>query len=178
MRWGKNLRWLLMAAALACAPVPVGALSSSDVLVGLETLQLLSDKPSGTIVVAIVYDPSNRISSGDAEDVQSLFNHGIDVLSSIKPTGLMVPVNDLGKLSKARVAIIMQNTQSSMGAIAAAANANHVLTMSSDLSCVKSGKCVLGMVTEPSTEIYYNKAAGEAAQIKFAPAFLMLVKLI
>jgi hypothetical protein len=43
---------------------------------------------------------------------------------------------------------------------------------------VKSGKCVLGIISKPRVEILYNEAAAEAAHISFAATFLMLVQRI
>ena len=144
----------------------------------MQTLQLLPDKPTGEVVTALVYDPTNNKSRGDAEDVMDILNHGVKVLGYVKPVGLMVPVTDLSKLTKARVAFVMEGTQAYMDKIATAANAYHILTMSADLTCVRTDKCVLGMTTEPATDIYFSKSAADAAKITFAPAFLMLVKQI
>lgn len=50
--------------------------------------------------------------------------------------------------------------------------------MSTDLGCVKANKCILGLVSKPSVDIYYSKSAADAAKITFSPAFTMLVKQI
>ncbi len=166
----------LVAGLLGFATTEAHATNQSDILVGMQTLQLMPDRPTGNVVVAIVYDPTISRSRGDAEDIMDILNHGVDTLGFIKPVGLMVPVTELGKLSKARVAIIAEGTQAAMNQISIAATESHVLTMSTDIICVRTGKCVLGIVTERSVEIYYNKAAAEAAKISFSPAFVMLVK--
>jgi hypothetical protein len=107
----------------------------------------------------------------------SAFNHGMDSFNQVKFTGVMVPVNDLSKLSDARVAFIMEGARSSIDSIIAAANAAHVVTMSSDISCAQNNKCVLGILNGGgSIDIYYSQAAADAAKIQYAPAFLMLVK--
>jgi hypothetical protein len=165
-------------AFLAMLPTPALATTTADVLVGINTLNLLSEKPTGKLVVALVFDPSNFVSMADAQDVMGSFDIDVGAASDMKLSAMLVPVTELGKLSKARVAVVMQGAQGSMAAIATAANAAHILTMSADLHCVQTGKCILGVLSEPTVEIYYSKQAAEAASVKFAPAFLMLVKQI
>lgn len=151
------------------------ATTASDVIVGIKTLPLLSDRPSGDIAVALIYNPDSAASKDDADTVMLALNR---TTGDITSKGVMVPVNNLKKLAGTRAAFLMQGVRGSMDAIYEAANAAHVLTMSSDLSCVRANRCVLGILTGGSApvEIYYSKEAAEAAKVSFVQAFMMLVK--
>jgi hypothetical protein len=164
--------------ALALTAVPAGATDQKDLVVGLKTFPLLDNKITGTAAAAIIFDPANPSSKADADSIKAAMGATAWPVAGVTLTPLMIPVSELAKLSQAKVAVVAQGTSASFGAIATAASSAGVLTMSTDLDCVKGGKCILGIVSNPTVEIYYSKAAGDAAKITFSPAFTMLVKQI
>lgn len=180
MRCGSFLAGVLanLMLGLFLLPSSAQATTARDVVVGMKTLPLLYEGGADKAVIALIYDPNSAASKADAEDVLPAFDRGIEAPNGAKYTALLVPVSDLGKISQARAAFLMQGTRGSMDAIYEAANAAHVPTMSSDLSCVQNNKCVLGIVTggASSVDIYFSKTAADAAKIVFAPAFMMLAK--
>lgn len=161
---------------LSTISAPAFATDQKDISVGLKALPLLTEKISGNAVAAIVFDPNSPASAADADSIKAAIGSGIAAPGGAQITALMVPTTDLSKLSQAKIAFIAQGTSSAFGAIASAASSSKVLTISTDLDCVKGGKCILGIVSSPSIEIYYNKAASEASKIGFSQAFAMLVK--
>jgi len=161
---------------LSAVSSPALATDQKDITVGLKALPLLTDKISGSAVAAIVYDASSPASSADAEAIKAAIGSGIAAPGGVNISAIMVPTSDLSKLSQTKIAFIAKGTSAAFGAIASAASSNKVLTISTDLDCVKAGKCILGVVSEPSVEIYYSKSAGDAANIGFSQAFAMLVK--
>lgn len=156
---------------------PAFATDVLDISTALKTLLLMNDKPSGAIVVAVVFDPAAPASKADAAAIKNNIDNGAGVPSGLNITAKLVETSALGNLSGAKVALLASDLPAgSFSAVSAAANALGVLTVSTDLACVKSGKCVLGIVSKPRVEILYNAAAADAAHISFANTFLMLVE--
>jgi len=146
-----------------------------DITVGLKTLPLLANKIASPAPVGIVFDPANGASKADADAIKAAIDGGLEGPGGVKLTGQMVAVSDLGKLSGAKIVILAAGVgKGSFDAIATASSG--ALTLSTDLDCVKSNKCVLGIVSKPAVEIYFSKAAADAAHIGFAAAFAMLAK--
>jgi len=164
---------ILLAACPVCA-----ATDQADLSVGMKTLPLLTTKITGVATLAIVYDPDNPTSKEEADGIKAVLDSGFEAPGDLKLIGALVPVGNLGKMARSRIAILTGGLSAYYDAISAAAENNSILTMSTDLNCVKSNKCVLGIASKPRVEIYFSKAAADAAKISFAEAFTMLVKLI
>jgi hypothetical protein len=164
---------LLLGLALA---MPAVATERLDIQVGTKALPLLTNKMSGDVPMAVVYDPANAESKTDAEGIKKVVDDGIDVPGGIKLSAMLVGVGELSKLSTAKIAFLTPGLSAHFDAIGAAAAGAGVLTISTDVDCVKAGKCIIGVVTKPSVTIYFSKAASEAAKISFSQAFIMLVK--
>lgn len=147
---------------------------STDVLVGLKTFPMLDSFPSGAVVVGIVYNPAVAESKTDAEAIKAVLDS--NVKSTGKVSGLMVPVSDLGKLAQVKVAFVAKGVKGHFDDVAQMAAAHNVLTMSTDMDCVRANKCVLGIISKPIVEIYFSRIASESAKIDFDPAFIMLIK--
>ncbi len=127
--------------------------------------------------MAIIYDPANANSKADADAINAAIGGGMDAPGGAKITALMVPVADAAaKISQAKLAFVTRGACSD--AVGSAAAAAGVLSITTDLDCVKSNKSIIGVVSAPSVEIYYSKAASDAAKIGFSSAFTMLVKQI
>ncbi len=148
-----------------------------DISTGLKTLLLMTNRVSGLIAVAVVFDPANPESRMDAENIRSAIDSGNGVPGGLKMTAELVGYTSFLKSTDAKVAFLAKAIPvSSFDTISATAQSSGILTISTDLDCVKSGKCVLGIMSKPRVEIYYSPAAAEAAHINFAPAFIMLAK--
>jgi hypothetical protein len=150
-----------------------------DLSVALKTLPLLNTKIANPVNVAIFYDPTVAASRSDADKIKSILDSGLRAPGDISLVPQLISSSDLSDLSKANIVFFAEGLPSSkFGAVEAAAAANHVLTISTDLDCVKMNKCVLGIVSKPKVEVYYSPVAADAAKISFASAFTMLAKQI
>lgn len=173
----KQVNWVsLIALAIFFFPLSAQATDRTDVLVGLKTLPMLDQAISPPVVVGIVYDPNSATSKADAEAISSVFDGTVKTPDGQRVTGLLIPISELGKLSQVKMTFIAQGVDDHLDAIAQAASAQNVLTMSTDLKCVRTNKCVLGIVSEPAVEIYFSRAASETSKIGFDSAFTMLIK--
>ena len=150
------------------------AMDELDLSVGLKTLALLDNKILGNVTLAIIYDPHLPDSQAEAASLQKIITGGLQVPGGLKFTAVMVSVNDLSKLSSAKVGIVTKGSCTT--AVAETTASQGILTMTSDLDCVKANRCVLGIVFRPSVEIYFSRSAAEAAKVGFSQAFIMIAE--
>ena len=64
----------------------------------------------------------------------------------------------------------------SYGAVGAAAKAKNLITIGSDLACVQSGACVMGVSSDPTVQIIVNRAAAASVGATFKAAFRMMIR--
>jgi hypothetical protein len=158
---------------------PAFATDELDLSVALKTLPLLITKLSSPASVAVIYDPANPESKNDAEKIKSMLDMNPDAPGDLKLVSFLLSVSELGKLKGAAIAFVAQPvSESAYPAIRSAASAAGVLTICTNIACVKANACVLGVISKPQVDVYYSPAAAEAAHISFASAFTMLVKQI
>jgi len=138
----------------------------------------MNNRPSGVLSVAVVYDPASSESKADAESIKSNIDSGVGVPSGLKMTSRLVSISGIDKLTDVRLAFLASGISPAGFDSVSKAASSGMLTISTDIACVRTNKCVLGIVSKPRVAIYYSPAAAEAAHINFASAFLMLVKQI
>ena len=156
---------------------PVWATDALDLSVALKTLPLLTNKITSPATVAIIYNPAHSESKADAEAIKAIIDNGLEAPGNVKLIAQLTSTSELSKLSSAKIAFVAHRTPSSdYAAVASAAATAGVLTICTDLECVKINKCVLGVVSKPQVEVYYSPSAAEAAKINFSAAFTMLAK--
>lgn len=173
----KAFLWWTAACSLVAAPA-FAATDKDDLAVGVKTMPLLEKKIQGNATVAVVFNPADAGSKSEADAIKGIFDAGLEAPGGVKLSGSLVPVSDLGKISGSRIVVLTGGLKSSFDAIAAAVNGAGALSLSTDLDCVRSNKCILGVVSKPSVEIYFSSKAAADANVSFAPAFTMLVKKI
>jgi len=156
---------------------PVFATEALDVSVGLKTLPLLKNRITGAINMAIVFDPVNPESRADADAIKAIADDEGVAAGGDRLIGMTVAVTDLAKLKGAKVIFVARGvTADGFETVALAAAADGIISISTDLACVKAGKCVLGIVTRPTVEIYFSRAAASASHLGFSSSFIMLAK--
>ncbi len=161
------------------APMPVEAMTDeADLLVGLKVLPLLTEKMTGTVMFAIIFDPDNASSKQEAESIKNILDGNFETPGNVKLSPFLVPVNNLDLAVGSKIAFITAGLSKYYDGIGRAAGNGKILTMSTDLACVEANKCVIGIISKPNVEIYYSKSAAEAASIGFSQVFSLLVKQI
>ncbi|MDE3060925.1 MAG: hypothetical protein KGJ06_07930 [Pseudomonadota bacterium] len=149
--------------------------SRADLSLGMKTLPLLANKITGETTLAILFDPANPDSKTEAEHISAILEEGFEAPGDVRLISQLVPVDRLDKLSGSKIAVLTGGLDAYYGVIGPAAAKDNVLTMSTDLGCVRAHQCVLGLVSRPHVEIYYSSGAADAAHIVFGPIFLRLV---
>jgi hypothetical protein len=160
---------------LLVAATPAFAGDEAKVVeIAARALSFLEPAPSGEVPLTIVFDPAVPASVSQKDAVIGALGAAVTVGSlSLKPTAL--PIGDLGSASGPAM-FLTTGLDGSLDKVAAAVAGKQVVTIGADTSCVSSGKCVLGVETQPKVQVLVNAAAAKAAGVSFKSAFRMMVK--
>lgn len=164
----------LLLAALAGSVLAAPAMAETttrDIEVIGRALGFMEGASGSDRVVAIVYDPA---SEAEAQALAGAMDGGLSA-GRVTLTGRLVPASDIGSVSGAHAAVLLGAAASDAG-IASAANGSGAMTVSTDMSCVESGGCVMGVQSAPSVRIVVNRGNAEAASVSFAAAFAMMIE--
>lgn len=156
------------------APV-VADTDRDDLSVAMKVLPLLDEKLPDAVELSIVFNPSDAASKREADKIKTILDAGLQVPGGLRLISVLVPANDLNKITGTRIVVLASGLSTYYGAIGNAVAGRSVLTLSTDLECVKEHKCILGIVSKPHVEIYYSKEAAEKAKIAFGQVFALLV---
>lgn len=142
-----------------------------NVPVATRVISFLQLPPSGPIQAAIIFAPGNEDSMAEAGAIERAIGASRGRLRTRRITATA-----LAGLPGAQVAFVTVGLRAEQDEIAQAAMRAHTVTITSDQSCVTSGRCVVAIATSPRVQITVNRAAARAVDAKFGSAFLMLVK--
>jgi hypothetical protein len=175
--WGRRFRWCVAVAAAVFGlfpPQPCAATSLKDIQVGIRGVEFLTDPPRGRVEVAIIRDPQNKGSEQDAEAIEGWVVAASTDKIDLAP--ILVDIRDLDRAPPVRIAIVARGLEPYFDQILAFARHNGTLTITADLACVRSGNCILGVVTEPNVEVIVNRRTSLDCGLDFVRAFRMMVK--
>lgn len=167
---------LLALVSFFCATPPQAqATNSKDLIVGINALTVLKKKAENPVIVAIIYNPQNPDSIKDATAIQKAIQTGLETPQEYNLKPEIVSVENPTLLQTAQIAFLARGlTLDHFEKIADLTKRTKTLTMSTDLDCVRSNYCVLGIVSRPQVEIYYSPSAAHAAKIEFHDIFTLL----
>jgi hypothetical protein len=173
-------RLLRHAALVAIVPLfltatPASAADEAKVVeIAARALSFLEPAPSGAAPLAVVFDPAVPASVAQKDAVMGALAGGVTVGSlSLKPTA--VAIGEIGSATGPAL-FLTTGLDPNFDKVAAAVAGKQVVTIGADTACVSSGKCVLGVETQPKVQVLVNAAAAKAAGVSFKSAFRMMVK--
>lgn len=152
---------------------PAFADGAREIQVAGRTLTFLDGGPTGKVVFAIVYDASKPASVAEKDQIMAALGSGM-AAGGATVVGKPVEAGAIG--SAGDVGAFYMTRGVNYAAAGAAAKAKKTLSISSDMACVKSGACVMGVAATPKVEIVVNSAAAAAIGAKFKAAFKMMIK--
>lgn len=158
-------------AAIAVAAPAMAETTTRDLEVIGRALGFVEGASGSDRTVAIVYDPG---SEAEAQALASAMSGGLSA-GRVTLNGRLVPAGDLSGLSGADAAVLLGGAASDAG-VASAVNAAGAMSVSTDMGCVESGGCVMGVQSAPSVRIVVNRANANAASVSFAAAFAMMIE--
>jgi hypothetical protein len=161
-------------------PVLAGAILSSpafaettqrDLEVIGRALSFVEGASGSDRTVAIVYDPA---SEDEAQALASTMAGGLSA-GRVTLNARLVPMSEASSLGGAHAAVLLGSASGDAGVFSAASSAG-VMTVSTDMACVQSGQCVMGVQSAPSVRIVVNRGAAGASSVSFAAAFAMMIE--
>lgn len=160
----------VLAGALFSSPV-FAETSQRDLEVIGRALGFMEGVDGSDRTVAIVYDPA---SEAEAQALAGAMSGGLSA-GRVTLNARLVPAADTGSLGGAHAAVLLGSASGDAGIFSAASSAG-VMTVSTDMSCVESGNCVMGVQSAPSVRIVVNRGAADASSVSFAAAFAMMIE--
>jgi len=146
---------------------------AGDLQIMGRALSFLEKPMSGEVRVGVVYSADNPQSAHDADDLQRLLGDGLRVGNVLlKP--VMV---SLGQLAQANVDVLFLTAGLGEQAtpVGVASRTRRLPCITSDLSQVRTGRCAVGVSSEPTVQILVNRAAALANGTTFSTLFRMLI---
>jgi hypothetical protein len=176
-----GLARIVSVAAVLLAASPWGPASAEmtekNLQIAARSLAFMTGRSIGALKVAIVYAPEIAASKAEADhlvaQLHGNFTAGRVTLIPLPPEQLRV--GDLDALKDRDVAFVTDGLTALHATIAAAAAAQKVVTVTTDLDCVTQAHCVMAVQSEPRVRILINRAAAQRSSIEFAPGFRLLV---
>jgi hypothetical protein len=163
---------ILVAAMLGAAANATAAVSESDLQIAARALSFMTNAPSGTVRVGIVFDPNNPQSAADAAQLEQLMAGGLRV-GNVTLQPVQVPIAQIGS---AQVGLFfLTEGAGTTERLSEVASANKVACITTDLAQVRGGACAIGIRSGPRVEILVNRAAADSSGVSFSTAFRMLI---
>lgn len=149
--------------------------SKRDVVFLARALSFLKSPDHENVKMVVAYDPVNAESAREATLFADSGKTGALSLGQIKVSIKLVPVQEVAAVESVDVLVITSGMRRHQLDLARTAELKGAFSISTDLSCVQDGNCVLGVQSQPSVKIVLNSKAASRAGIVFEPAFRMMV---
>lgn len=159
--------------AFLLTPFSASAEGAREVQVAGRTLTFLDNGPTGKVVFAVVFDSSKPASVAEKDEVMGALGAGMTV-GAVTIVGKPVDASAVSGVTG--VAAFYLTHGVNYAAVGAIAKSKKVLSISSDMACVNSGACVMGVAATPKVAIVVNSAAAAAVGASFKAAFKMMIK--
>lgn len=160
-----------LAGALLFTPSAQAETTQRDLEAIGRALSFVEGASGSDRTVAIVYDPA---SEAEAQALASSMAGGLSA-GRVTLNARLVPLADAASLGGADAAVLLGAAAGDAGVFSSASSAG-VMTVSTDMGCVESGNCVMGVQSAPSVRIVVNRSAATASSVSFAAAFAMMIE--
>ncbi len=161
------------AAVLAlAAPGVVHADAAKDLGVAGRALTFLENGPAGKATLGVVFDPSKPASVAEKNALMAALGSGY-AAGTLTLVGKPIEADDVGGAAGVQALFVTGGVN--YGAVGAAAKGKKLITIGSDMACVRSGACAMGVETEPKVSITVNRATAAAVGASFKAAFRMMI---
>ena len=158
--------------ALAADDVTIADLQAAARAIGF-----LNNLPrDGTVVVGVVYASQNPSSRALASQTASLLSTLAGPNKSTIRARLLSVDNLVQANDRLDVIFLMPAMSAEAPAIVDAIRRRHILSISSDPTCLETNCCVLMVRANPEVEIILNSAMAQSVGADFSTVFAMIVK--
>ena len=170
-----GINWRVAAAAFALLILPAQAhTTQTDVLIAGRALGFVDNlKHSSPVHLGIVYDPRAAQSVEQAEEIRAALGTGLRI-GALTFVPDMVPVANLNK-ANADALFLTNGLDEGAAAVGRASRRLKIPCITFDLAAVRGGVCAMGIRTQPSVEVFVNRAAATACGLDLAAVFRIMV---
>ena len=159
---------------LATLPGSGRATTLNELKVGIRVVDFMSKPAHDKSLLALIYDPQLKVSADDALSLSSwLISNSAAGKGELVP--VLVDIRQLDETPSFQIGFIAAGMERHYGRIFDYARRNQTLIISADLSCVRAGKCTVGVVGTPRVEVVISQQAALSCGIEFSEAFRMMV---
>ncbi|MTJ81064.1 MAG: hypothetical protein F8N37_08605 [Telmatospirillum sp.] len=160
---------------LTLLAAPSQATTLNELRVAVRIFDFMIDPPRGRTPLAVIFDGQNKASQEDAVSIGNWLNSGI---SSEKAQfiPILVDVLHLSEVPYVRVGIVAGGASAHFERVLDYALKNHTVTISSDMGCMQSGICTVGIAGTPRVEVVINRAVAASCGVEFSEAFRLMVR--
>jgi hypothetical protein len=137
-------------------------------------LSFLDPPPVGSVEVGIVYPPHSAPARAEADRIIAAFGDGLRA-GNLTLRARPVQVDTVAQAGTMAL-LLTEAAAPQAAAVAAAVAGRSVLILAFDRSLVDTGAVAMVVRSEPRVEILVNRAAAQAARIKFMAAFRMMIQ--
>jgi hypothetical protein len=166
-----------LAISIATLVATIGAASAqmagNSVQVAGRIATFLQPGLSGQVTAAIIYQPGDATSEGEARTIERSLGAGL-VVGSLRLNSKRVAIGSLSDLGGAKVAFVTKGIN--YREVAQATASRSILSIGTDPACTQAGYCVVTITSAPKVQITVSKAAARAAHLRFNSGFLMLIR--
>lgn len=159
---------------LAILPGTGNATTLNELKVGVRVVDFMASPPRGKTPLALIYDPQIKASADDAQAILNWLGGSVEA-SKVELVPALVDIRQLDENPNFRIGFIAAGMETHYGRIFDYARRNQTLTISADLSCVRAGKCTVGIAGAPRVEVVISQQAALSCGIEFTEAFRMMV---
>ncbi len=170
-----KLRSCVLGALLFVAPAVSHADTAKDLGVAARALTFLENGPSGRATLGVVFDPSKPASVAEKNALMAALGSGY-AAGALTLVGKPVEASDVAGVSGVQALFVTGGVN--YAAVGAAAKGRKLITIGSDIACVRSGGCAMGVATDPKVDITVNRATAAAVGATFKAAFRMMINVI
>jgi len=166
--------WLL-ALSLCFAAQDAAAVdpSTQDLLIIGRALSFKDSAKRATLSLAVVYDETSARSRGEMQATLALVRDGLRVGEAML---MAVAVEQKQLASTAGYDGVLTMSDVDQTRLAGALSGRGVPCLTLDAQQVKSGACTVAIRSRPSVTISINSQNAAAAHVRFATAFIMMVR--
>ncbi|HEY6925218.1 MAG TPA: hypothetical protein VI653_17215 [Steroidobacteraceae bacterium] len=167
------LAYVMVVCMVLCPALTLAQTSGTDLQVAARALSFLNHPPSGTLTVGIVYVPDNVRSVEEATLIRSLLVEGLRVGNlTLRPQ--LVRMSEVNEAT-VQLFFLTAGVGADAEILAEAAHKRHLLCVTTDIPQVLSGRCALGVRSQPKVEIIVNRALAATSGIGFSTVFRVMI---
>jgi hypothetical protein len=139
------------------------------------TLSFIEAGTGGTLEIGIAYAPDSPDSVRKAQSLKAVIG---DALAAGKVTlkARLIPIQQLANAMGIAGIFVIGELGAYSDQVPSAALRLHIPTISTEMACVQSARCILAFSSQPTVEIVLNHNAANSAGVHFTQAFRMLVR--